>query len=119
MKETYIPLWNVTEADESQVQLVSRTSNALERYNRFFNNIVPRAHPNLIVFVAALLDEAHRIIQRLEDVRSGREIPPVYEDISYPDIPAEFESFKFNVDKKESATVPVRKNPKRKGRGKK
>ena len=39
------------------------TNNALERYNRHFNKIVPNAHPNLAVFAHALQKEATAVTE--------------------------------------------------------
>ena len=70
------------------------TNNALERYSRHFNGIVPSSHPNLVVFAHALREEAKSVSQRLEDVRKGREEAPTY-STSFIEIPKEFHSFKW------------------------
>ena len=70
------------------------TNNALERYNRHFNGIVPSSHPNLVVFAHALREEAKSVSQRLEYVREGREEVPTY-STAFIEIPKEFHSFKW------------------------
>ena len=99
--------------DEGVVTLANKTSNALERYNREFNGIVPTAHPNLIVFANALHKEAKQVVQRLEDVRVGREKPPVYKEVKFPEIPAEYLSFSYKATK---AAEAEKKKLERKGR---
>ena len=70
------------------------TNNALKRYNRHFNCIVPSSHPNLVVFAHALREEAKSVSQHLEDVRKGREEVPTY-STAFIEIPKEFHSFKW------------------------
>ncbi len=94
--------------------MANRTNNALKRYNRYFNNIVPQAHPNLVVFSAALLKEARHIVDRCDDVHLDRERAPNYNAATFPDIPDDFDSFRYKM-KKDSQVGP-RKNPKRKTR---
>lgn len=96
MKEEFVEVWNVSHLDDDDIELKNRTNNALERYNRHFNGIVPRNHPNLMVFTQALRQEADRIVQRMDLVRRGLE--RVDEEVanrvaSTIEIPDEFHSF--------------------------
>ena len=88
-------VWNIAEVSKKKGDNPHfLTNNALERYNRHFNGIVPSAHQNLVVFAHALKEEANVVSQRLEDVRKGREKVPTY-STSFIEIPKEFHSFKW------------------------
>ena len=87
-------VWNVHGMDEADIQLVARTSNGLERYNRELNESFPNSHPNLVVFASTLKEKADDVILRIENVRKGREDRPTYLETTFPPIPEEFHSFK-------------------------
>jgi hypothetical protein len=70
------------------------TNNALERYNRHFNSIVPSSYPNLVVFAHVLKNEAKSVSQHLEDVRKGRDEAPTY-STTFIETPKEFLLFKW------------------------
>ena len=95
MQDDFVKVWNIAEVSKKKGDNPHfLTNNALERYNRHFNGIVPSAHPNLVVFAHALKEEAKAVSQRLEDVRKGREEAPTY-TASFIEIPKEFHSFKW------------------------
>ena len=78
-------VWNVAGVNTNKKKSENArflTNNALERYNRHFNGIIPSSHPNLVVFAHALREEAKSVSQRLEDVRKGREKAPTYSRIA-------------------------------------
>ena len=52
--------------------------------------ICPTSHPNLVTFAHALHKEAERVLQRMDDVAKGREVPPEYNEPIFPEIPPEF-----------------------------
>ncbi len=88
------------------------TSIGLEHYNMHFNGIVPQRHPNLVAFTHALRSEADRVVQHMNDVAMGREIPPDYRKPCFPDIPSDF--YKDKEPEK-----PKAKKVAKKGRSKK
>ena len=90
MQDRFIAVWNVLGLEDAKVKLKSRTSNGLERYNRHFNGIVPRNHPNLLAFVHALEGEIGRVLQRIENVEREREEDLSYSGAIFPEILAEF-----------------------------
>jgi hypothetical protein len=57
------------------------------RYPNPNSNPKPNSHPNLVSFVHALKKEAERVEQHLDDVAKGREVPPVYGEPVFPEIP--------------------------------
>ena len=83
-------IWNIYDKKDGDAKLLHLTSNGLERYNRHFNGICPQSHPNLVAFAHALRSEADRVVQRMDDVAKGREIPPDYSEPCFPDIPHDF-----------------------------
>ena len=102
MQDEMMNVWNVHGMDEGGVKLSNRTSNGLERYNRHFNGIYPNNHPNLVTFVSKLKEEVGGQVQRIENVRKGREDPPDYQEVVFTLIPDSFADFrdKFGESKK-------------------
>ena len=101
MQDDFVKVWNIAGVNTNKKKGENArflTNNALERYNRHFNGIVPSSHPNLVVFAHALREEAKSVSQRLEDVRKGREVAPTY-STSFIEIPKEFHSFKWPLQK--------------------
>ena len=92
LDEELIALWNYADIldDDEKLKLISKTSNGLERYNRHFKSLFPTDRPAFVAFVVTLREEADRIVQRLEDVDKGREVPPDYLEPVFPTIPDEF-----------------------------
>ena len=83
-------VWNIYDKKDGDAKLLHLTSNGLEHYNRHFNGICPQSHPNLVAFAHALRSEADRVVQCVDDVAKGREIPPDYSEPCFPDIPDDF-----------------------------
>ena len=98
MQPKIITLWNVSGLDTASTKLANRTSNPLERYNRWMNNdVFPCVHPPLAVFVSCLNTEAKRVVEKIDDVRKGRDEPAPHKDAYFPPIPEEYTSFRgFN-----------------------
>ncbi|KAL3778828.1 hypothetical protein HJC23_002885 [Cyclotella cryptica] len=86
MQPEFVKVWNVAHLvdKKDKMKLLHRTSNGLERYNRHFNGICPTTHPNLVTFAHALHKEAERVLQRMDDVAKGREVPPEYNEYRFP-----------------------------------
>ena len=122
MKKDFLEMWNVHGLDDKDIELINRTSNSLERYNRWMKyDVFNSTHPNLVKFAEGLLVEGKRQVQRIEDVRKGREIPAKPKGVSFPPIPDEYHEYR-KYNKKNSKKVPAKKskparvNPKRKGK---
>ena len=86
MNEDFRDMWNVFELDnEELIELINRTSNSLERYNRWMKHNVFRVqHPSLMKFVEGLYAEGMRQVKRVEDVQKGREIPAEPKGVTSP-----------------------------------
>ena len=85
-------LWSVAHLvdNDDKWKLLHRTNNGLESYNKHFNCICLTSHPNLLTFAHALRQEADRIVQWMDDVPKGGEIPPDYNERVFHQIPPEF-----------------------------
>ncbi|OWY94449.1 hypothetical protein PHMEG_00035816 [Phytophthora megakarya] len=59
-------------------QIVNRTNNPLEWYNRELNNEVATRRPNVQTFVSVIEQHAHRYVTLLQDVARGRVRPPIH-----------------------------------------
>jgi hypothetical protein len=94
MQDDFVKVWDIAGVNTNKKSFLN--NNALEKYNRHFNGIVPSSHPNLVVFAhcPCMREEAKSVSQRLEDVRKGREDVPTY-STSFIEIPQEFHSFKW------------------------
>jgi len=106
MRPELIKVWNVAGMEDAHIQLSNRTSNGLERYNRHMGAMFPHAHPTLILFVQTLKAEVDSVIQRMEDVKKGREKPPTYQGASFPTIPPEYDSFYSRLYGKSNTADP-------------
>lgn len=103
MQKDFVDAWNISDMEAEEVELVSRTSNGLERYNRHMKGIFPTLHPKIGTFASTLYEESARQITRMEDVRAGREQKPLYQEVVFPPIPDEYEAFHAHY------TSPVKK----------
>ncbi len=80
MQEEFFKVWNVSDKIDKDYKLLHLTNNGLERYSKHFNIICLDSHPNLVAFVHALYKEADRVVQWMDAVSKGREIPPHYNE---------------------------------------
>ena len=115
MKKKFVKCWSVYNlGDEDRLELINRTSNSLERYNRWMKyNVFRSMHPNLVIFTDGLEGEGERQVKRIEDVRKGREIPAEPKGSSFPPIPEAY--FGYRTYAMKGNKKPTRVNPKRKG----
>ncbi|OWZ18206.1 hypothetical protein PHMEG_0007745 [Phytophthora megakarya] len=77
-----ISVWNVAGLNN---ELVARTNNPLERFNREINNRFPRPRPSMATFVGVIKTISADYIQRLADVPRGRARRPQRERIQLPE----------------------------------
>ncbi|POM62588.1 hypothetical protein PHPALM_28244 [Phytophthora palmivora] len=61
----YFRLWNVYGID---LQVVSRTNNPLERFNRELNAAISTPHPSLSAFVGIIEGLSRRYVHLLDDI---------------------------------------------------
>lgn len=75
-------------------ELLQRTNNCLERYNREMNKEFPVAHPNISGFVAVIKKKSTEYVNRITRVQRGDEIAPIHNThIVLPPIPLDYIAF--------------------------
>jgi hypothetical protein len=85
--------WNIREEDGQFLQMVNRTNNALESYNRRFNSIFLKT-PSLIEFNELVKNESLRQEDILNDIRAGRRREKDHPEVWIPEIPLSYYEFK-------------------------
>ena len=87
-KTTYdLDTWNISAHYENEIEVQNRTNNPLERYNRHLNSLFPESGPSLYHLNDKLKLESKRVQQTVELVRHNVAKPPVYKEVTYPDLP--------------------------------
>ncbi|POM65201.1 Hypothetical protein PHPALM_19123 [Phytophthora palmivora] len=92
LKQYSIEVWNVYGLDN---ELVARTNNPLERFNRELNSRFPTPHPSMTTFVTVIKTISQEYVRRVADVPRGRVRRVPRETIRLPeafDIPPDIES---------------------------
>ena len=78
--------WNILQMesmDGTSYDLVNRTNNGLERYNRHFNGLFNKK-PSLLEFVQIVEEESHFQDQKNTDIRCGRRKEVEHEERTIP-----------------------------------
>ncbi|EGZ15863.1 hypothetical protein PHYSODRAFT_508713 [Phytophthora sojae] len=88
-----VTTWNVHEMVRCGVDIVNRTNNPLEKYNRDFASRVG-THPSLLTFIEGTKQEAARYLQRIDDIKKGLQTAPQHAPPVVPGIPAGYADFK-------------------------
>ena len=84
--------WNICAKDGDYYDMVNRTNNGLESYNRRVNQLFP-SRPTLIAFVQVIEKESRYQAQLLSDIRTGKVAEPSRNEQTISAIPAEYDSF--------------------------
>ena len=85
--------WNICEKDGDYFDMVNRTNNGLESYNRHVNQLFP-TRPTLIAFVQVIEGESRHQAQILSDIRTGKIAEPSRKHVqTIPAIPDEYDRF--------------------------
>ncbi|KAG2921922.1 hypothetical protein JG687_00019133 [Phytophthora cactorum] len=92
MRNYYPARWNIHAIAES-TDIVNRTKNALERFNRDLNESFTTAHPNLLVFMAVIKEKSKNYVVMLDDIRHHRQRAPEHGNLVGVEIPAEYHRF--------------------------
>ena len=85
--------WNIREEDGQFLQMVNRTNNAIEVYNRRFNSIFLKT-PLLIEFNELVNNESLRQKDILNDIHAGRRCEKDCPEVWIPEIPLSYYQFK-------------------------
>jgi hypothetical protein len=94
--QQWIPIimsWNLMSNEGFPVEIVNRTNNALESYNRRFNALFLK-EPKLIEFAMIIEKESREQAQIRQDIVTGRKQEPERKDIWIPTIPESYIQFK-------------------------
>ena len=81
------------ENDGEFYDIINRTNNGLERYNRHYNGLF-LTKPDLFQFVRILQHETRNQVQKIDDVRKGRRKEVERNGVTIPQIPIGYYSFK-------------------------
>ncbi len=87
--------WNIAnkENDDSHFDVVNRTNNGLERYNRHFNGLFIKK-PLLLEFVQIVEEESRAQDQKLSNIKYGKKRELEREEQTIPDIPPGYFTYK-------------------------
>ncbi|KAG2785970.1 hypothetical protein Pcac1_g4407 [Phytophthora cactorum] len=96
MRNYYPARWNIHAIAES-TDIVNRTKNALERFNRDLNESFTTAHPNLLVFMAVIKEKSKNYVVMLDDIRHHRQRAPEHVPGVVPS-PPELSSYRESTD---------------------
>ena len=102
-----IKCWNIHSDDDSHLDLQNRTNNALERYNRSFNDKFSSPHPSLLQFVTTIEEESRFQVRRLNDIRDCDMEPPKNKGSTLFEPPLCWTS---NLSNKQQKTIIYRTN---------
>jgi hypothetical protein len=69
-------LWNVSKHTMNENDLVSRTNNALENFNRKLNSEFASPHPNIFHFIDVIKEISCRTVRKIMDLKSWNSKKP-------------------------------------------
>ena len=92
--------WNLAEAYGNYKEIINRTNNGLERYNRHYNELFAKGQPSLIEFIQTLEEESCYQAARLEAIRKNKKAPPTYQGVTIPEIPDGYKDSKRGKKRK-------------------
>ncbi len=102
----WIPIlnsWNICKENGVCIKTINRTNNAVESYNGRFNRKFFK-QPNIIEFNQIVMEELIRQAETLQNIRTGKKLETVRQNVFVPDIPEEYHSFKDYVDSQDKGT---------------
>ena len=89
---TYDPtIWNINRliVAKKTTDILNRTNNPLESFNKHFQHRL-KAHPTMIEFVSTIRDISNEYVQRLANIRKGRDTAPKRKTLTVMSIPADY-----------------------------
>lgn len=84
--------WNVNAHTKDEI--LCRSNNALERFNRKMNQAFPTAHPSMCQFVDTIKAISNDYIYTLDRIAKRTMPPPHHEPATMYPIPSDYKSFK-------------------------
>jgi hypothetical protein len=88
-----VGLWNVNAQMAHGIDIVNRTNNPLEKYNRDFADCFNTVHPNLLTFIQVAKSNASSYVWLINNIRLGVEEAPAHASNSVVIIPPAYLSF--------------------------
>ena len=97
--------WNIHDQDDHYKDYVNRTNNALESYNRCYQDLFPTCghKVRLTEWVEITQQDSRYQAEQLEDIRRGRRKQPTHKGSAIPELPAEYLLFKELTQANENA----------------
>lgn len=89
--------WNINHAISENLNVVNRTNNALEVYNRIFTSKFKNGRPSLLMFTNICKQESIRYVNLISDIKKGLARPPPHNLVKYPTLPDNYLHFKTNI----------------------
>ena len=91
-------LYDPTGNNDSVKAIVNRTNNALEKYNRRFNDRFSKGTPSLAEFIGVVEEESRYYAKKLRNIRRGIERPIEYAKANIPKIPDAYLDIEWELD---------------------
>ena len=95
----------------SRSGMVSRTNNALERYNRTLGEMCVHAHPSTVNLVQIIRDQFALYSAKMNNIRRGTEKVPQHDGFIMPTVPSEFLEFVHgnNITNEVKVSIVIKK----------
>jgi hypothetical protein len=91
-------LYDPTGNNDGVKEIVNRTNNALEKYNRRFNDLFSKGTPSLAEFIGVVEEESRYYAKKLRNIRRGIERPIEYAEANIPKIPDAYLDIEWESD---------------------
>lgn len=92
--------WNIHRGrnnDLSVEEVLNRTNNPLERFNKKLNGIFPAKHPTMVQYVTGIRRMSQEYAVELGHIRRGHTRPPKHQNVTTHDIPDDYDAFMSDV----------------------
>ena len=85
--------WNINAYSQNSDDVINRTNNPLERFNRKLKNAFPVAHPSMAVFVNTIKDLSVEYVSMLERIKRRTLPPPRHAPLTLIPLPDDYENY--------------------------
>ena len=68
----------------------------MEHYNRHMKSLFKGPHPSLLLFIKTVEEEARNQVQKVVNIKYGKDVTPFVRDVHTNEIPDEHHNFKEN-----------------------
>jgi hypothetical protein len=91
--------WNIINENGKTLEVRNRTNNAIECYNRRFNDLFP-TRPSLLLFVQVVEAKSQNQATKRDKIWTGKALPAMHLEVSIPQVNAGYPPFKVQMDKR-------------------